>query len=127
MIFVFGSNLKGIHGKGAARHAYRIHGAVWGLGEGRAGNSYALPTKLGPWEAMTLDEIHRSVILFLGYADAHPDIKFKITQIACGLGGYTKEAIAPLFERIITIPPNCYFDRAWRGLLPKDAKFWGSF
>lgn len=126
MIFVFGSNLKGVHGAGAARHAYKNHGAVWGYGSGRSGNSYALPTKIGPWGTMDLDMIRRSVILFLGYADAHPDLKFKITQIGCGLARKTKEDIAPMFKRIIPIPSNCYFDTAWRELLPEGTHFWGS-
>ncbi len=125
MIFVFGSNTRGIHGRGAAWHAYVYEGAIRGLGEGRAGNSYALPTKWAPIVGMELADIDQKVVTFLDYARQHPNENFKITQVGCGLGGYTKEEIAPLFGRR-QIPPNCYFDLKWKPFLPEVAYFWGT-
>ena len=46
-IFVFGSNLAGAHGGGAARFAYERFGAVWGEGMGLHGQTYAIPTMQG--------------------------------------------------------------------------------
>lgn len=126
MIFVFGSNLKGVHGAGAARHAYQTHGATWGYGEGRSGNSYALPTKLGPWGSMTLEDIQQRVINFWEYSTYHSELDFKITQIGCGRAGWKKEDIAPLFLVKEVFGHNCYFDTAWRKFLPKNTHFWGS-
>lgn len=126
MIFVFGSNLKGVHGAGAAKFAYGKHGATWGYGEGRSGNSYALPTKLGPWGTMDLKQIAKSIETFIKYARLHPELEFKITQVGCGLGRFNKDQIAPLFADH-EIGPNLYFDNAWREYLPDHTKFWGSF
>lgn len=44
-VFVFGSNLAGRHGKGAALRARRYRSAIYGGGIGSQGNSYAIPTK----------------------------------------------------------------------------------
>ncbi len=125
MIFVFGSNTRGIHGAGAAKHARMYHGARMGRGEGRSANSYALPTKWTPQVPMLLVDINQSVIKFLQYARRHPNENFKVTQVGCGLGGYTKEEIAPLFGHH-EIPPNCYFDLKWKPFLPEVAYFWGT-
>jgi hypothetical protein len=46
-IFVFGSNLEGMHGGGAARAAYNKFGAIWGQGVGLQGQSYGIPTMHG--------------------------------------------------------------------------------
>lgn len=124
-VFVFGSNLKGVHGAGAARYAYKFHGAVWGYGDGRSGNSYALATKLGPWGTMSLMQVAASIDKFMVYAALHPDTNFKITQVGCGLGRFHKEQIAPLFA-VHDIGPNLYFDTAWRPFLPEVAKYWGT-
>lgn len=124
MIFVFGSNLKGIHGAGSALYAYAHEGAQLGIGEGLTGNSYALPTVYLPRIKMTIEEIEMKVNIFLKVAAANPDKLFKVTQVGCGLGGWTKEDIAPLFFHHSS---NCYFDLMWREFLPKDSHFWGSF
>jgi hypothetical protein len=130
-VFVFGSNLSGIHGAGAARHANMGLKFPWGKGEGFSayglGNTaeaaYALPTKGLKISFMTLEQVRPHVAKFIEFATAHPDMDFQVTQVGCGLGGFTKEAIAPLFE---DAPSNCYFDTAWEDLLP-DAQFWGTF
>ena len=86
-VFVFGSNLAGKHGKGAALHASREHGAVRGVGVGRTGNAYAIPTKDAGLRTLPLSEIKGYVLEFLRYAKAHPDLRFEVTRIGCGLAG----------------------------------------
>ena len=95
MIFVFGSNLSGIHGAGAARFAHRNKGAVMGKGIGLQGQSYALPTKGLKISFMSLNEVEVHIDAFKDFAMDHPDLDFQVTQVACGLAGFTKEQIAP--------------------------------
>src|SRR5271157_3997992 len=113
MIFVFGSNEKGIHGGGAARTAILKHGAIWGQGEGRQGDSYAIPTCSNPVyshnDQLPLPKVHEYVRRFIQYAKEHPKEDFKVTQVGCGLAGLKAEDIAPMFE---DAPHNCLFDRA---------------
>ena len=82
-IFVFGSNLAGAHGGGAARIALDCFGAVWGQGVGLQGQSYAIPTMQGGVETIKpyVDE-------FIGFARQHPELKFLITRIGCGIAGF---------------------------------------
>lgn len=122
MIFVFGSNLAGIHGAGAARVAYRDHGAVWGSGIGMNGNSYALPTKGWNIETLPLDEVGAHVSVFMQIARENPDLTFQVTQVGCGLAGFTPGQIAPMF---VCAPDNCQFDSAWAEWLP-GRTFWGT-
>lgn len=91
-IFVFGSNLAGSHGGGAARLAYDRFGAIWGQGVGLQGQSYAIPTMHGGVEA-----IEPYVDEFIRFAKQHPELKFLVTKIGCGIAGFTVEEIAPLF------------------------------
>ena len=95
-IFVFGSNLGGMHGGGAARTAYNRFGAVWGQGVGLQGQSYAIPTMQGGVETIKpyVDE-------FIEFAQAHPELKFLVTRIGCGIAGFRDEQIAPLFAAAI--------------------------
>lgn len=102
-IFVFGSNLAGRHGKGAAKHALEHYGAKYGQGQGRWGNSYAIPTKGYRLEVLPLDHIEAHVGRFLQYARAFPELSFKLTAIGCGLAGYSPSDIAPMFK---DAPPN---------------------
>ena len=97
-IFVFGSNLAGSHGGGAARVAYNRFGAVWGQGVGLQGQSYAIPTMQGGVETIKpyVDE-------FIAFAEQHPEYKFLVTRIGCGIAGFTDEEIAPLFEHAIDV------------------------
>ena len=92
-IFVFGSNLRGMHGGGAAYVAYRKFGAVMGQGVGLQGQSYAIPTMQGGVETIKpyVDE-------FIQFAREHKDLTFLVTRIGCGIAGFTDEEIAPLFE-----------------------------
>jgi hypothetical protein len=103
-IFVFGSNLAGRHGKGAALYARQHRGAQYGQGAGRQGNSYAIPTKDFELETLPLDDVRLYVEAFLVYAQLHPRETFEVTAIGCGLAGYTPDDIAPMFRRA---PPNC--------------------
>ena len=117
-IFVFGSNTGGIHGKDAALVAWRRFGAIIGVGAGRMGQAYALPTKhfLGPQRLFPLPigEIAQNVDAFLTYARAHSGERFFVTRVGCGLAEYTDEEIAPLF---VGAPINCSFAMEWRAVL----------
>ena len=96
-IFVFGSNLAGRHGRGSALEAVRNHGAIYGQGQGWAGNSYAIPTKGYNLEVLSVETIGFYVSLFNLYAHVHSYMKFNIVDIGCGLAGYRPFQIAPLF------------------------------
>ena len=95
-IFVFGSNLGGMHGGGAARAAYNRFGAVWGQGVGLQGQSYAIPTMQGG-----IETIKPYVDEFIEFAQTHPELKFFVTRIGCGIAGFRDEQIAPLFATAI--------------------------
>jgi len=110
-IFVFGSNLAGMHGAGAAAHAARYHGAEKGVGEGRTGSSYAIPTKDSHVRVRSLPAIEVAVVRFLCYAQDHSELEFDVTRVGCGLAGYRDEAIAPLFR---DAPSNCNLPHGWR-------------
>ncbi len=110
MIFVFGSNLAGRHGKGAALTAVKEHGAQYGVGRGRRGNSYAIPTKDEQIQTLPLWVIELEVQEFIEYARMHPDETFFVTRIGCGLAGYTSQQIAPMFKNA---PSNCRLDDEW--------------
>jgi hypothetical protein len=97
-IFVFGSNLAGRHGKGAALHALRKCGAIYGLGVGIQGDSYAIPTKDEFLHVLPLSSIEMHVQNFLIFAKFHYDMKFLLTPIGCGLAGYKHKQIAPFFK-----------------------------
>lgn len=112
-IFVFGSNLQGRHGKGAALFAVKNHGAIYGCGRGRQGNSYAIPTKSTPWQSLALTDIDKHVSEFLRYAAEHPELTFTVTAIGTGLAGFSHAQIAPLFRNRT---PNCIMPREWEGL-----------
>jgi hypothetical protein len=95
-IFVFGSNFAGAHGGGAARLAYNRFGAIWGQGVGLQGQSYAIPTMQGGVETIKpyVDE-------FIRFAKQHPEQKFLVTKIGCGIAGFKVDEIAPLFYHAI--------------------------
>lgn len=97
-IFVFGSNLAGRHGKGAALCALKEHGAIYGRGVGPQGNSYAIPTKSINLETFSLLVISNYVKVFILYAKDNPELVFNLTPIGCGLAGYKPEQIAPMFK-----------------------------
>jgi hypothetical protein len=110
-IFTFGSNLAGRHGKGAALYARQHYGAVYGIGYGRTGNAFAIPTKDENLQTLPLDTIQQFVHRFLAYATAHSDLIFFVTRIGCGLAGYIDAQIAPMFAHA---PSNCILPEGWR-------------
>ena len=97
-IFVFGSNLAGSHGGGAVRLAYNRFGAVWGQGVGLQGQSYAIPTMQGGVETIVpyVDE-------FIEFAKNHPELKFYVTRIGCGIAGFKTTEIAPRFKKAVDV------------------------
>lgn len=109
-IFVFGSNRSGVHGAGAARAAYLHSGAVWGVGRGRQGMAYAIPTKSREMKTLPLSSIRESVAEFLSYAMENPHLSFFVTRIGCGLAGYTDADIAPMFKGA---PENVELPNGW--------------
>ena len=111
MIFVFGSNLAGRHGLGAAKFAREKLGAVYGVGEGPTGECYALPTKTEDLKVRSLDEIEVSIAKFIEYTKTS-DRTFKVTPIGCGLAGYHVSDIRALFLKQ-TIPDNVVFSKEW--------------
>jgi len=125
MIFVFGSNLGGYHGKGAALTALKHHGAVMGQSEGLMGwSSYALPTCTWSFKPLPLDRIQIHVDEYLRFAREHPELQFKTTRVGCGLGKQKDSDIAPMF---IGAPDNCFFDELWKPYLGETHEYWGSY
>ena len=110
-IFVFGSNLAGMHGGGAARMACRCFGAVWGQGVGLQGQSYAIPTMQGGVET-----IRPYVDEFIDFARRHPHLKFLVTEIGCGIAGFTPDEIAPLFAAAVSVENIWLPARFWKVL-----------
>ena len=97
-VFVFGSNLAGAHGGGAARLAYKKFGAQWGIGVGLQGQSYAIPTMQGG-----VDTIRPYVDEFIDFARRHAHLTFLVTKIGCGIAGFRDETIAPLFREALDV------------------------
>lgn len=108
-VFVFGSNLEGIHGGGAALTAWLKFGAIWGQGAGLQGQSYGIPTMHGG-----VDAIKPYVDEFVDFAKAHPELTFLVTKIGCGIAGFSFEEMAPLFAGVVYQPnvvlPKEFFD-----------------
>jgi hypothetical protein len=113
-VFVFGSNLAGHHGKGAALTALKKYHAVYGVGYGRQGMSFAIPTKDSKLRPLPLKLIKIFVRGFLAYATTARGLYFKVTPIGCGLAGYTPEEIAPFFR---DAPPNCLLPESFKEVL----------
>lgn len=101
-VFVFGSNLAGMHGGGAAWVAFRKFGAEMGVGVGLSGQSYAIPTMQGGVET-----IKPYVDKFIAFAKEHPELFFYVTRIGCGIAGFRDKQIAPLFAEAIDVPNIC--------------------
>ena len=101
-VFVFGSNLAGMHGGGAARVAFRQFGAVMGCGVGLRGHSYAIPTMQGGVET-----IKPYVDDFIAFAKSHPELFFYVTRIGCGIAGFKDKEIAPLFSAAMDVENVC--------------------
>ena len=101
-VFVFGSNLAGMHGGGAAWVARKKFGAIMGQGVGLQGQSYAIPTMQGGVETIApyVDE-------FIAFAKEHPELFFYVTRIGCGIAGFRDSQIAPLFAGAVDVPNIC--------------------
>jgi len=112
-VFVFGSNLGGFHGGGAARAALNLFGAVWGQGVGLQGQSYAIPTMQGGVET-----IKPYVDQFIEFTKTRPDLYFYVTRIGCGIAGFRDEDIAPLFADALTLD-NVSLPKTFHDILTK--------
>ncbi len=111
-VFVFGSNLEGMHGGGAARVARKKFGAVMGQGVGLQGKSYAIPTMQGGVETIApyVDE-------FVEFAKSHPEMTFLVTRIGCGIAGFDDDEIAPLFVKAIDVANIHLPESFWKELI----------
>lgn len=112
-VFVFGSNLEGLHGGGAALLAYERFGAIWGQGTGLQGKSYGIPTMHGG-----VDVIAPYVDEFITFAREHRELKFLVTEIGCGIAGFTIEEMAPLFKDAMD-EENIYLPQRFIRILEK--------
>ena len=110
-IFVFGSNLQGYHGGGAARLAMNQWGAVWGQGTGLQGQTYAIPTMQGG-----IGTIRPYIDQFIKFAQNDPERTFLVTEIGCGIAGFRPADIAPLFKNI----PNIWLPQRFWEILQKE-------
>ena len=112
-ILVFGSNLSGRHGKGAAKEALR-YGAQYGIASGLQGSSYAIPTKDGELHTLPVAVIAKFVKEFIDFTRQSPKKNFWITRVGAGLAGYSDEDIAPMFKGI---GDNCSVSEQWYNIL----------
>jgi hypothetical protein len=119
-VFVFGSNLAGRHGAGAAKRALTGYGARYGQGKGLQGNSYAIPTKDGSLKTLSLARVSKYVEEFKEFAFENPDREFYVTPIGTGLAGFSHEDIAPL---VVDSPKNCIFTQAWKKFLGNNIRY----
>lgn len=113
-IFVFGSNLAGRHGAGAAKYAVKHYGAIYGQGSGPQGSAYAIPTKDEKLRTLPLHFIEVGVNKFIMYATQCPELTFHVTAIGTGLAGYQHADIAPMFK---DAPTNCTLPVEWAEFL----------
>lgn len=109
-IFVFGSNLSGRHGKGAALVARQKFGAEYGIGTGATGRCYAIATKDEKLKQLSLDQVIHQIDNFKVYARKYHTLDFLVTRVGCGLAGFKDSVIAPLFA---DAPSNCVFNFEW--------------
>lgn len=113
-IFVFGSNLEGHHGGGAALLAWKKWGAIWGQGTGLQGQTYGIPTMHGG-----PDRIKPYVDEFISFARQHPELTFLVTEIGCGIAGFRPAEIAPLFRDAVDVENIHLPQRFWEALNTK--------
>ena len=116
-IFVFGSNLQGYHGGGAARLAMNQWGAVWGQGTGLQGQTYAIPTMQGG-----IGTIRPYIDQFIKFAQNDQERTFLVTEIGCGIAGFRPADIAPLFKNAINIPNIWLPQRFWEILQKEEVQ-----
>ena len=119
-IFVFGSNLSGRHGKGAAKTALRW-GATYGKAFGLQGRTYAIPTVSAfITNKLSLDKIQKFVYTFIEEAEKNPDKIYLVTEIGCGLAGWGVKDVAPLFEHAIAVENIHLPLKFWKVLQHKE-------
>jgi hypothetical protein len=121
-IFVFGSNMAGRHGAGAAKFAKDHRGAIYGKGVGPQGQSYAIPTKDSLLRVLPLKLVEWYSTLFLNYAREKKDTLFQLTRIGCGLAGYSEYQIAPFFR---DAPINVVKPLGWETCRDKNCSHLG--
>jgi len=107
-IFVFGFNLAGRHGKGAALTAYKKFGAIYGKGIGPQGKCYAIPTKDHNLKVLPLNTIQKYIIEFIGYAKANPQLEFLLTPVGTGLAGYSIQQLESILPELPTNVIKCF-------------------
>jgi hypothetical protein len=110
-VFVFGSNLDGAHGAGAAKIARERFGAIWGQGIGLQGQSYGIPTMHGG-----IEEIKPYVDEFIEFARSRPELTFLVTRVGCGIAGFYDSEMAPLFAQAVSIPNIHLPESFWKVL-----------
>lgn len=113
-IFVFGSNLDGHHGGGAARTAKEKFGAVWGQGSGLQGQSYGIPTMHGG-----VDDIKPYVDEFIAFAIENPELTFLVTRVGCGIAGFQDDEMAPLFKKAMEVE-NIWLPQSFIDVLTEE-------
>jgi hypothetical protein len=109
-VFVFGSNASGAHGGGAARFAMDRFGAVWGQSEGLQGQSYGIDTMSG------LQVFQEQAGRFMAFAREHPELRFLVTEVGCGIAGYTPAQVAGFFRGA---PDNVVLPASFREILAR--------
>lgn len=115
-VFVFGSNLRGIHGAGAAYTAYKFFGAEYGIGEGVTGNCYAIPTKDIDIFTLSIEDVEKHINTFIEHAKNTPDKDFLVVEIGCGLATYYPSQMAPLFKEALSVE-NIYLPKSFIKIL----------
>lgn len=137
LIFVFGSNLAGRHGAGAAKYAKDQLGAKHGVGYGPSGRTFAIPTKDAGLTAEGLktlknEEIFPFIVGFLAFAGGRPDSQFQLTRIGCGLAGKSDLEMVALIKQAILfierqraesgLPANIWIPIEWTAQFPSHSK-----
>jgi hypothetical protein len=114
-IWVFGSNLRGAHGAGAARIAVTHFWAQYGVASGITGRSYAIPTKDRDFRTLPIEVIQEHIETFIRVMHERPDRTWWVTRVGCGLAGLKDALIAPLFREANVA--TCNFPDVWRPYL----------
>ena len=117
-VFVFGSNAPGAHGGGAARFALDRFGAVWGQSEGLQGQSYGIDTMSG------LEVFKDQAARFVEFAQQHPELRFLVTEVGCGIAGYQPGEVARFFRGV---PGNVVLPEAFARVLEAGSAGQSSF
>lgn len=118
-IWVFGSNLAGRHGKGAAKIAHVNFHFPYAVGEGRRGSAYAIPTKDKDLKVRDIADIAASIQAFCAHAMSTNE-QFFLTRVGCVLAGYKDEEIAPLFAPLMS-RGKVSFPMQWKEILSTQA------